>query len=135
MLKAKDVMSSKVITIAKEKNLYDAIQLLVCGQISGLPVVDEQEKMIGIITEKDVLNFVFSGNLKNTTVEEVMTKDVVSFSPETDVETIALSIGHNRFRRVPIVEGDKVVGIVSRRDIIRAVLDIQCRKLFDSKFK
>jgi len=127
MLKAKDVMSNRVITISKGKNLYDAIQLLVCGQISGLPVVDDQNKMIGIITEKDVLNFVFSGNLKNTAVEEVMTKDVVSFSPETEVETIALSIGHDRFRRVPIVEGDKVVGIVSRRDIIRAVLDIQCR--------
>jgi len=127
MLKAKDVMSRTVTTIHAGKTLLEAIKLLVCNEISGMPVVDEKEKMIGIITEKDVLNFIFSGNLKNTRVEEIMTKKVVSFSPETNVDTIALSIGHNRFRRVPIVEGDKVVGIISRRDIIRTVLDIHCK--------
>jgi len=56
-----------------------------------------------------------------------MTKEVVSFSPEDDVDAIALVIGQDRFRRVPIVEGGAVVGIVSRRDIIRAALDIHCR--------
>jgi len=127
MLKAKDVMSRTITTIHAGKTLFEAIRLLVCNEISGMPVVDEKEKMIGIITEKDVLNFIFSGNLKNTKVEEIMTKKVVSFSQETDVDTIALSIGHNRFRRVPIVEGDKVVGIISRRDIIRTVLDIHCK--------
>jgi CBS domain-containing protein len=127
MLKAKDIMSKTVTTIRSDGTLLDAIQLLVCKEISGLPVVDERGKMIGIITEKDILNFVFSGNLKNTRVADVMSKDVVSFSPETSVDTIALAVGQNKFRRVPIVEGDKVVGIVSRRDIIRSALDLHCK--------
>ncbi len=127
MLKAKDIMTKTVTVIQPDKTLFDAMQLLVCKEISGIPVVDEKGKMIGIITEKDILNFVFSGNLKQTKVKDVMTKEVMSFPPEADVDTIALSIGQNRFRRVPIIEGDTVVGIVSRRDIIRAELDIHCK--------
>jgi CBS domain-containing protein len=126
MLKAKDVMSKNVTTISPDGTLMDAIKLLVCQEISGLPVVDKKEKMVGMITEKDILNFVFSGNLNNTQVADVMTKDVVYFSPETNVDQIALAIGQNKFRRVPIVEEKKVVGIVSRRDIIRAALNIYC---------
>jgi len=121
-------MTKTVTVIQHDKTLFDAMQILVCKEISGIPVVDDKGKMIGIITEKDILNFVFSGNLKNTKVEEVMTKEVVSFSPETDMDTIALAIGQNRFRRVPIVEGQTVIGIVSRRDIIRAELDIHCKR-------
>jgi CBS domain-containing protein len=106
--------------------LMDAINVLVCKEISGLPVVDNKDKLIGIITEKDILNFVFSGNLKNTKVKDVMSKEVIHFSPNENVDAIALAIGKNRFRRVPIVEDNKVVGIVSRRDIIGAALKIQC---------
>ncbi len=127
MFKAKDIMSRTVTTISPKQTLLEAIQILVCKEISGMPVVNADGKMVGIITEKDLLNFVFSGNLKNTAVEDVMTKDVVSFSPEDDVDAIALVIGQDRFRRVPIVEGGAVVGIVSRRDIIRAALDIHCK--------
>ena len=127
MFKARDVMTTKIITIGPEESLLDAMQLLVCREISGMPVVDQDQKMIGIITEKDILNFVFSGNLKNTRVNEVMTRDVTSFPPGADAETIALAIGEGRFRRVPIVEDGKVVGIVSRRDILRVILDIHCK--------
>lgn len=124
MLKAKDVMTKEVITISSDATLADAIELLMAKEISGMPVINSEEKMIGIISEKDILNFAFSGNLHNTKVAEVMTKDVVSFASDTDVDTIALAIGHNKFRRVPIVDGDKLVGIVSRRDIIRVALQI-----------
>ena len=127
MLKARDIMTKTVSTIRSDQSLLDAMQLLVCKEISGLPVVDAKGKITGIVTEKDILNFVFSGNLKNTKVEEVMTKKVVCFPPEAEVDRIALAIGKERFRRVPIVEGDHVVGIVSRRDILRAVLNIQCK--------
>jgi CBS domain-containing protein len=127
MLKAKEIMSKSVSTIRPDQTLLDAMEILVCKEVSGLPVVNADEALVGIITEKDILNFVFSGNLKSTRVKDVMTKDVVSFSPNNDVDTIALAIGQQRFRRVPIVEKGKVVGIVSRRDIIRSALQIHCK--------
>lgn len=127
MLKACDVMNKNIFTIGPDQSLLEAMRLLVCKEISGLPVVDSENKLIGIITEKDILNFVFSGNLNSTKVEEVMSRDVMSFTCEDTAESIAVAIGENRFRRVPIVEGDKVIGIVSRRDILRVVLDIHCK--------
>lgn len=127
MLQAKDIMTKTVITVSPRQTLLNAMQVLVCKQISGLPVVDEDGKIVGMITEKDILNFVFSGNMANTLVGEVMTKKVVGFSPEDNIDIIALSIGQERFRRVPILEADRVVGIVSRRDILRAMLDIHCK--------
>ena len=74
MLKAKDVMSEDVITISPDATLSDAIELLIAKEISGMPVIDDNEKMIGIISEKDILNFAFSGNIHNTRVKEAMTK-------------------------------------------------------------
>lgn len=122
MPKAKQVMTSKVVTIGPEATLAEAIQVLLDRKISGMPVVDASGRLVGIISEKDMLNFAFSGNLALTKVEEAMTREIVSFPPETDITEIALAIGQRHFRRVPILEDGKVVGIVSRRDIIRAAL-------------
>lgn len=122
MPKAKQVMTSKVVTIGPEATLAEAIQVLLDRKISGMPVVDASGRLVGIISEKDMLNFAFSGNLALTKVEEAMTREIVSFSPETDITEIALAIGQRHFRRVPILEAGNVVGIVSRRDIIRAAL-------------
>ena len=124
MLKAKDVMIKDVITISPDATLVDAIEILIAKEISGMPVVDENEKMIGIISEKDIINFAFSGNLPMTKVKEAMTKNVTGFPPDADVDSIALAISHHQFRRVPIVEGGRVVGIVSRRDIIRVAISL-----------
>src|SRR4030042_1999971 len=107
-MKAKEIMTKTVITIHQDKTLFDAIEALVCKEISGLPVVDDRGKMVGIVTEKDLMNFAFSGNLKNTKIRDVMTKRVESFSPEDDVDAIALALTQDRIRRVPIVEDDKV---------------------------
>ncbi len=126
-MKANEIMTKKIFTIHQDKTLLDTIEILICKEISGLPVVNDNGEMVGIITEKDVLNFAFSGNLKNTKVKDVMTKEVKSFSPDDDVNAIALAISQSRFRRVPIIEDDKVVGIISRRDIIRAALQISCK--------
>jgi len=124
MLKAKDVMTKDVITIGPEVTLKDAIELLLEKKISGMPVIDKKGKMIGIISERDILNFAFSGNLSITKVSEAMTKNIISFPPNEDVDSIALTISENQFRRVPIIKGGKVVGIVSRRDIIRVSLSL-----------
>ncbi|MDI6757694.1 MAG: CBS domain-containing protein [Endomicrobiia bacterium] len=124
MLKAKDIMSTTITTIHPDETIYDAVNLLYNKKISGLPVVDSDGKLVGIITENDVLNLVFSGSARSTKVSDIMTKNVVTFSPDTDVDKISLTISEKKYRRVIITdENNKVVGIVSRHDIIRIILD------------
>lgn len=121
MVTAKDIMTREVITIRAEAPSREALFKLIENQISGMPVVDEADEMVGIITEKDLLNLILSGTLPQTTVIEVMTREVVSFPPDTPYEKICLSLIEHNYRRIPIVEGKKVVGIVSRRDLLREV--------------
>lgn len=122
ILKAIDIMEKNVITIGPDVTLDIAIQQLLENRISGMPVVDEHEKIVGIISEKDILNFLFCGYLHNTKVSEAMTENLIHFPPDARIEKIAVAISKYQFRRVPIVQDDKVIGIVSRRDIIRHVL-------------
>ncbi|MBN2030031.1 CBS domain-containing protein [bacterium] len=122
---ARDVMTKNVVTIGSEASLQEAIHMLIDKGISGMPVVDSDGKMIGIISEKDIIHFyTFSRDMHNIKVKEAMTKDVITFSPETNIEQIALAIAEKGFRRAPIVEKDRVIGIISRRDIIRVELYI-----------
>ncbi len=122
---AQDVMTKNVVTIDPETSLQEAIHLLIDKGISGMPVIDSNGKMIGIISEKDIIHFyTFSRDMHSIKVKEAMTKDVVTFSPETDIEHIALAIAEKGFRRAPIIEEDRIVGIISRRDIIRVELYI-----------
>ncbi len=124
MLKARDVMTKEVITVSPDKTLEEAIKLLVENKISGLPVCDENKRVLGMISERDILNFIFSGNVKTTTVREAMNKEVISFPSDTDIDKISLTMGEKKIRRVPIIDGGALVGIVSRRSIIRIVLDM-----------
>lgn len=112
--KASDVMSTDVVTVGPEARLTDAIKLMLRHAISGLPVVDAEGRLVGLVTEHDMLNFVFSGTAADTAVEDVMTRDVISMSPETDLETLVNCFATHRIRRVPSVREGRVVGIVSR---------------------
>ena len=120
--KASDIMTHPVVTIAADTLLTDAIKMLLRHHISGLPVVDADGKLIGIITEFDIMNFALSGDAANTNVSEAMTRNVETISPETGIPTIVEIFSTRRVRRLPVVEDDKVMGIVSRRDLLRAML-------------
>jgi CBS domain-containing protein len=84
--------------------------------------VDEENRLIGIISEHDVINFVLSGDAADSRVEEAMTTDVVTFAPDTPCPVIANCFAKERLRRVPIVENGRLVGVVSRRDLLRQML-------------
>jgi CBS domain-containing protein len=121
-VKAADVMTENVITVKKDTILTDVMELLLRWHISGAPVVGDDGKLIGIISEIDLVNMAFSGNAADTRVEEVMTKDVTAFPPDADIAELVNCFSSRRLRRVPIVANGKVVGIVSRRDILREML-------------
>ena len=120
-MKAEDIMTKDVITTGPDVLLKKAIKKLLVNEISSMPVVDDTGKMVGIISCEDILNLAFDGYLSNTKVETVMTKNVVYFKPDTNLEEIALAISKNHFHRVPIIEDGRIVGIVSRRDIVKKI--------------
>ena len=115
-------MTRHVVTARRDTLLTDAMDLLLRHHISGLPVVDDDSNLVGIITEHDIMNFAMSGDADDTKVEAAMTRDVKFFPPDTDMPTLINCCATCRIRRVPIVDGIQLVGIVSRRDILREML-------------
>ena len=122
---ARQVMNTDVVTVTKDVKLTKAMRIMLDHRVSGLPVVERNtKKLVGIITEHDTVNFAFSGDADATNVGEAMTNEVFTFSPDVSLERIVNCFATNRVRRVPIVEDQKVVGIVSRRDIMREMLSM-----------
>ncbi|MHC4499179.1 MAG: CBS domain-containing protein [Planctomycetota bacterium] len=111
-------MKTDLVTVKRQTSIYEAIATLVENNITGLPVVNDDISLAGIITEKDVLKLLYDNEDKPGTVEDFMTEDVVSFDHQDNVADIADSFAKNHFRRVPIVAQGKLVGIISRKDII-----------------
>jgi CBS domain-containing protein len=124
MIKAKEVMNTNVITIGRDEDLCEAVRSMVLNNVTGLPVVEEDGTLAGIITEKDVLTMLSDMPYQPARVADFMTTKVVCFDQEDSLETIAESFRQNHFRRVPILDEGRLVGIVSRRDIIRYINDV-----------
>ena len=115
---ARDIMTSRVVTIDPEASAQEVAQLLDQKRISGVPVVDAEDMIIGIITEADIISKVDREGLD---VAEIMSNEVIFVSEETSVSEIAMLLTDRKIKRVPVVNDGKLVGIVSRADIVRAV--------------
>ena len=124
--KVRDIMTPNVITTKPDVLVINAIKVLINHHISGMPVVDGEGNLLGIITEHDIVNFLISGDAADTTVSDVMTKNVDTYNPDTPFEEIVSHFAAYRNRRVPVVENGKVIGIISRRDIV-----IEMNRLYD----
>jgi len=112
---AKDIMTRKVITASPELSVKELAQLLIKNQISGVPVADEQGKIIGLVSEADIIA------KKGKQVQAIMSQQVYSVTEETSVEDIAQLMTKHRIKRVPVMNGGKLVGIVSRADIVNII--------------
>ncbi len=119
---ASELMTRAVVTVRPDTPLLEAVELLVRLGISGLPVVDEADTVVGVITEYDCISFAMSGNARETRVGEAMSEEVISVAPDTPCPAIANIFAARRIRRVPVLEGGKLVGIVSRRDVLRQMM-------------
>jgi len=118
MLTAKAIMNMHVITVPEGEDIYEAIRIMVLNNITGLPVLRDDGTLAGIISEKDVLRLLYNIEDQPGTVAKYMTTDVVCFDQEDSLNDIAQSFVTNNFRRVPILSQGKLVGIISRKDII-----------------
>ena len=118
-LLAEDAMKCGLLTVYPDTPLYDAMDLIARHHITGLPVVDRGMNLLGIITEKDVLDCVDKPEAVGAAVEAFMTRDVVAFDRKTSLQRICACLTENDFHRVPILEGTRLVGIISRSDILK----------------
>jgi len=125
MFSAKTIMTPNVISVKRDTLVYDAIRTLVKYNVTGLPVVNDDMSIAGIITEKDVLRLLYDVDENADKVEDFMTKGVVSFNVDDSLIDITECFIKNSFRRVPITSGGKLVGIISRKDIIAYILKLR----------
>ena len=125
MFKATETMTRDLITVTEETPVYDAMKILVDSSITGLPVVSSDNHLLGMVSEKDMLSLLYGTGNKYSLVSEVMTREIVSFDENDDLIDICECLIKNHFRRVPILSGSKLVGVISRRDIIKFILSLR----------
>ncbi|MBQ0801954.1 MAG: CBS domain-containing protein, partial [Sulfitobacter litoralis] len=147
-MQARDIMTTSVISVPLEGQIEDAVRLMLDHNISALPVVDAEGDLKGLVSEGDLMRRVRETDgprrswwlevlggasesaqdfvkLKSHRVEDVMTRDVVSVEEDTNVAEIARLLEKHRIKRVPVVRSDKVVGIVSRANLLHALSALQ----------
>jgi len=124
MLKVEDIMTKDVISVTEDTPIYEAMEVLRKNDITGMPVIEDDMTLIGVITEKDVLRlFNADEDDKNKTVGFFMTRPAVSYTENESLETVCDFMMVNYFRRVPVVsKKGKLIGIISRPDIIDYII-------------
>lgn len=114
-------MNPRVITIGPNETVGEAIQILLDRRISGLPVVNDNGDLIGVITEFALLAAAYDGKVRNDPVSKHMTKQVLSVDENASLQSIADTFIIHRVRRVPVLRANSLIGQISRRDLLRAV--------------
>jgi CBS-domain-containing membrane protein len=144
-MKAEDVMARDVLTVTPTTSIEVAIALMLRRRVSGLPVVDEAGKLAGVITEGDLLRRAETGtgihhrskllefligpgreasefvHANSRRVGDLMTRDVITAEASTPLEDVVEAMEKHHIRRLPVVDGTKVIGVVSRADLLAAL--------------
>lgn len=137
----RDIMTKKVVSIKSGADIHEASHLLSENKISGLPVVDNSDRVVGVVSEADLLHMAgiekghtFKDILKHLLGEpfpkhktgkaigDIMTSPAITASPDADIRDVAVILDEKRIKRLPVVDKDnKLIGIISRGDIVRAL--------------
>ncbi|MEA1979924.1 MAG: CBS domain-containing protein [candidate division Zixibacteria bacterium] len=112
----------KVITATAEMTLQQAMKLLIENKISSLPIIDENDELIGIVSDKDIFVSLYSdtSNMTEKTVKEIMSVDLIVGIESDDLNYVAGLMTNNKIRHIPIVDKNKIIGMISVGDIVKA---------------
>jgi CBS domain-containing protein len=122
MLTAGAIMTPDLVTVGPELSIEEAIETLLSKEISGLPVVDESGRLVGVITEFALLAVAYDQRVKNHTVSQHMTRDVITVDVNDPLSRVADVCIVHRVRRVPVMQNGRLVGLIARRDVLRALV-------------
>ncbi len=133
-MRARDIMTTPVVTLRDDMSIKDAAAALLRHRISGAPVVDDADRLIGMVTEADLIRLETTPDPRTTVrrrgqvpqdvprrVGEVMSRAVVAVDTSADVADVSRELLQHGFRALPVVDGEKPVGIIARRDILRVL--------------
>lgn len=124
-----EFMSLSFITVSPEDDIYHAIGLLLKHKISGAMVVDQHNKLVGIVSEKDCLLLATHATYDHNSLPEgkvasIMTRQVVSLPPDAGMNQVAQMFIQNHFRKIPILDNfGHLLGVVRRHDVLKAIQD------------
>jgi CBS domain-containing protein len=122
-VKVKEIMTTPVVSAGPDTPTADVAQLLSRHRISGVPVTDQDDAVVGLVSEYDLLV------KRGATAREVMSPTVISVTEDTDVEDVRALLVDLRIRRVPVMAGQRLVGIVSRSDLVELLaLEWTCER-------
>lgn len=122
-----DYMNSNLVTFTPDMPVLDAISQLIAHGISGAPVVDDLGNLVGMLTELDCLKIAVQSGYygeQGGKVAEFMSTSVQTIDMDTGIVELAQLFLNSRFRRYPVIQNDRMVGIVSRHDVLRALEDL-----------
>ena len=148
-VKVREIMETDVITVKPDDTVKDLAELMTKNNISGLPVVDDEGNLVGVVTEGDIIledaelhfphyiqfldSIIYLDSVRKfeerlrkavgAKVGDLMTTDMLTVTPDMSVREVATIMADNNVNRVPVLEGDRLVGIVARADIVRAIAD------------
>ena len=123
-LKVKDYMAKKLITLKRNTNVVEAMGVLLEKGISGVPVVDDDGQLVGVLSEVDIMQVVVQDSYYDESmgiVGDYMRSPVDTVGPEMDIYTVAEQFIEQHRRRFPVVSDGKLIGQISRRDVLRAM--------------
>ena len=147
MLKARDIMTKDVVTVNPHTSIRELAALLLQQKVSGAPVVDEAGKLLGVVTESDLIfqnkkvhlptavaildAFVFLESpgkmeqelkkMAGAKVGDICSQQLITVGPETELEEIATLMAEKKVHTLPVLDGDQLVGIIGKSDIIRTI--------------
>lgn len=147
MIQAKDIMTQEVITVKEDTPVSEVAQILTEKHISGVPVLNPEKEMVGIVCESDIIDqtkrfhlptvinlmgyivFLESGKkfekelkkMIGLVATDIMTRTVKTVTPETSLEEIATLMAENRVHSIPVLKGKDLVGIIGKKDIVRSL--------------
>ncbi|MCH7579901.1 MAG: CBS domain-containing protein [Chloroflexi bacterium] len=116
--------SSNVVTVRPDLSLKEAVDLMAEHNIGALIVVDEAGRPIGIISERDIIREAARTEaVFDLTVSRVMTKELITASPEDDLETVLQTMTARHFRHLPVMDRERLIGVLTIREVVEAQLD------------